>query len=136
VFPTILDYLGLPIPAGTQGHMLLEASHPVVSEQHYARNRVLFSTIGHRFDRVLRTIRLGEHRYFQGSNGEERLFHITLDPRETTDLIGERPELAAAARASLEQWLESTPAAKRPGEPSQLADPDTLDNLRALGYVH
>jgi arylsulfatase A-like enzyme len=136
LFPTILRYLGLPIPAGTQGQPLLESDHPTVSEQHYAAPHMPTSPIGRRFDRLLRTIRVGEHRYFRGSDGEERLFHRTADPNETHDLIGESPETAAAARADLERWMQSTPEAASARVPQRKLDPETLENLRALGYVH
>jgi arylsulfatase A-like enzyme len=135
LFPTILDYLGLPIPEGTQGQRILLADHPTVSEQYYVSPVLLFGPVGHRFDRILRTIRLGEYRYFNGTNGEERLFHLTLDPHETHDLIAERPDVTATARARLEEWTRSTPEAPPPAQPPRKANPEALENLRALGYV-
>jgi arylsulfatase A-like enzyme len=135
LFPTVLRYLGLPVPEGTQGQPLLEADHPTVSEEYYALRDLLFSPNGQRFDRILRTIRAGEHRYFHGSNGEERLFHLPSDPREARDLILERPDVAASARAGVEAWLRSTPEAPPRAKPAKDVDPEALENLRALGYV-
>jgi arylsulfatase A-like enzyme len=135
VFPTILRYLALPIPEGTQGQPLLEMDHPTVSEQHYAHNAELFSPHGQRYDRILRTIRVGEHRYFQSTAGEERLFHLKADPHETHNLIAELPMVAAAARARLEEWMRSTPQAPAPSQPPPQVSPEDLESLRALGYV-
>ena len=135
LFPTILRYLGLPIPAGTQGQPLLEADHPTVSELYYALPELLFSPIGHRFDRILRTIRVGEYRYFQSSSGEERLFHLGADPQEAHNLIAELPGAAAAARARLEDWMMKIAQAPPPAQPPYKADPEALENMRALGYV-
>jgi len=135
LFPTILDYLGLPIPEGTQGQRILQADHPTVSEQYYVSPVLLSGPVGYRFDRILRTIRLGEYRYFKGTNGEERLFHPTLDPHETHDLIAELPDVAATARARFEEWMRSTPEAPPPAQPPRKANPEALENLRALGYV-
>jgi arylsulfatase A-like enzyme len=135
LFPTILGYLGLPVPEGTQGQPLQQADHPTVSEEYYALMGLLRGSNGRRFDRVLRTIGDGEHRYFHSSNGEERLFQRRDDPRETNNLIAERPEVAAAARARLEAWLRSTPEAQPRKEVPKAADPEALESLRALGYV-
>jgi arylsulfatase A-like enzyme len=126
LFPTILRYLGLPIPGGTRGQALLEADHPTVSEVYPHR---------HPFQRTLRAIRVGEYRYFKGSTGEERLFHLTADPLETHNLISELPEVAASARARLEEWLRNTPEAPHPAEAPPRVDDEALENLRALGYV-
>jgi arylsulfatase A-like enzyme len=133
LFPTILRYLGLPIPEGTQGQPLHEADHPIISEQYNewsaSRGRDQHA------ERIVRTIREGEHRYFQISGGEEKLFDLRSDPGEANDLIARRPEVAAAARARLEAWLLRTPEAARPKERPRLNDPEALENLRALGYI-
>jgi arylsulfatase A-like enzyme len=131
-FPTILRYLGLPIPAGTQGQQLLEVDHPTVSEVYPHRDTGRGPP---RFERILRSIRVGEYRYFRGSTGEERLFHLIADPHETRNLISERPEVAASARRSLDEWLLSTPEVLPPTEAPPKADAEALENLRTLGYV-
>ena len=69
------------------------------------------------------------------STGEERLFHRPADPGETHNLIAERPDLAASGRAALEAWLRGTPEAQPPTKAPDKMDPETLENLRALGYV-
>ena len=135
VFPTILRYLGLPIPPATQGHDMLQVDHPIVSEEHYALTDMLFGPHGQRFDRILRTIRAGEHRYFQSTSGEERLFDRQADPREARNLASERPDLIASARASLEQWLRTTPEAAPRADTAPKVDAEALENLRALGYI-
>jgi arylsulfatase A-like enzyme len=137
LFPTILRFLGLPVPEGTQGQLLLEADHAIVAEQYNTpeQGRRAAAEPARPFQRVLRTIRLGGLRFFQGSSGEERLFDGAADPHETQDLIAVRPEDAAAARARLEAWLRATPEAPVPAERPRKADPEALENLRALGYI-
>jgi arylsulfatase A-like enzyme len=135
LFPTILRYLALPIPEGTQGQPLLEADHATVSEEYYATHEMFFGPNRARFDRILRTIRVGGHRYFQSSNGEERLFDFTGDPGEVRNLIGGLPDVAALARARLAGWLQATPEAPPPVEAPLTTDPEALENLRALGYI-
>jgi arylsulfatase A-like enzyme len=133
LFPTILRYLGLPVPAAAQGQPLLEADHPIVSELYYAMLARFRGDERKRYDRILRTIRVGEHRYFLSSNGEERLFDLRGDPQEARNLIGALPGVAASGRARLEEWLRSTPEA--PPQLPQEVDAETLENLRALGYI-
>jgi arylsulfatase A-like enzyme len=136
LFPTILRYLGLPIPEGTQGQPVHEAVHAPVSELYYVLDQwLLQSAYRHRFDRVLRSIRVGGHRYFRSSNGEERLFDLGVDPRETDDLMSERPDVAASARLRLDEWLGRTPEAPPPVVPPEELDAEALENLRTLGYV-
>jgi arylsulfatase A-like enzyme len=130
VFPTILRYLGLPVPEGTQGQPLLEADHPTVSEDYYSPNDRL-----QRFQRVFRTIRAGEHRYFLSTTGEERLFHLGADPAERNNLISELPGVATVARARLEEWMRAIPEAPPQAKPSESMDAEVIESLRSLGYI-
>jgi arylsulfatase A-like enzyme len=134
VFPTILRYLGLPVPPGAQGQGVLETDHPTVSELHYALPGLLHGPEGDRYDRILRTIRVDGYRYFNSTRGEERAFHLRDDPLEARSLIAERPDLAAAGRARLEEWLRTTPEAVPPARQPGI-DPEALKELRSLGYV-
>jgi arylsulfatase A-like enzyme len=129
VFSTILSFLELPIPPGTQGQPMLEVDHPTVSEEYYApfdRKRM--------FDRVMRTVRSGEYRYFHVSTGEERLFHLPSDPGEMRNLIAERTQAASDARARLEEWLRRTPEAA-PRSKGQAPGAQDIEALKALGYI-
>lgn len=133
VFPTILGYLGLPVPEGTQGQPLMSSDHSIVSELHAAPASLLRTPGGHRFDRILRTIRTGEFRYFRGSNGEERLIRLA-EPGETANLLPGRPQWVESARAQLDEWLLRTPEVALPTVEAK-PDAKTLENLRSLGYV-
>ena len=136
IFPTILEALRLPVPPGTQGQPLGSSSHPIVSELYYTRHMDLCGTpYGRRFDRIIRTIRLGTFRYFEATNGERRLFDLAADPGETNDLVHVRPDVALRAEQSLREWLAMAPAASQAAVPPQEADEETLRGLRSLGYL-
>jgi arylsulfatase A-like enzyme len=126
VFPTILRYLGLRVPESTQGQPLLEVEHPVVSQL----------SQGQGWERMLRTIRVGEYRYFQGPDGDERLFHLAHDPGERTNLAAQLPEQTHLARAQLDEWLLRVPRAPLPSDPAPEVDARALEELRTLGYVN
>ena len=137
MFPTILRYLGLPIPEGTQGQPLLEVDHPAVSELHYALDQMPARPRS----AIASTARsgrsaLGEHRYFQGSERRgAALPPPGADPRETQNLIAELPEWRRRRRAGSKPGCVRTAEAAPPAKPTQKLDPEALENLRALGYI-
>jgi arylsulfatase A-like enzyme len=125
LFPTILQYLELPVPEGTQGQPVMEVEHPIVSE-----------LSGSAEIPNIRTIRIGEYRYFGGADRGERLFHRPSDPGEQNNLLLARPEHAALGRARLDEWLKGIAEAPPSSVPPAELDAEALEGLRALGYVH
>ena len=71
-----------------------------------------------------------------GDGGEfdiepEALYDIVADPKETTNLVASRPEIAAELRLRLGRWH-----AEREDHFEKLAPVgELLEELRALGYV-
>ena len=71
------------------------------------------------------------------SRGERRqLFHLTSDPTEQNDLSEQHPEILRELTVSLSRFRQTNAALSslRPTE-TQRSD-ETLEQLRALGYVH
>ena len=64
----------------------------------------------------------------------EELYDLVEDPGETVNLIGERPEIEERLRRLLGQTLAGDPAMAG-GEEEQELDDETLEELKALGYV-
>jgi arylsulfatase A-like enzyme len=62
------------------------------------------------------------------------LFDLGRDPHERTDISGQRPDVVERLRRLGANW-ECRPERAAP-EGKQEWDPDTLETLRALGYVH
>jgi arylsulfatase A-like enzyme len=90
--PTVLDLLGLPIPAGVQGQSLLEP-----------RGRMaLFCT-----DYSLGLVGLRDGRWktsYELDSRRSQLFDVDADPGEHVDLAERFPERAAVYRAHLLAW--------------------------------
>lgn len=63
-----------------------------------------------------------------------RLFQLTTDPRCTSDLSGQQPELVRKLRAGLVRWLASGPQQRLAGRREVRAAAE-LEELRRLGYV-
>src|SRR5207244_11182078 len=70
----------------------------------------------------------GRYRYVRAPRSE--LFDLAADPRERTNIAGERSATAAALRT----WLERTTAGSPVAEHAAVTD-DVRDRLKALGYV-
>ncbi|HYU31047.1 MAG TPA: sulfatase [Thermoanaerobaculia bacterium] len=71
------------------------------------------------------------------SRDPEYLFDLDSDPKETTNLAGEGDYAVAWLRSRLLAWIENN-REEEEKEPagSQAVDPETLNKLRALGYVN
>lgn len=123
VAPTLLRWLGLPVPEHMQGEVLLRdragASRPVYAEEIAAG---------------LQSLRIGDHKYIR--HGEhEALYDLAQDPGEHDSRLTPGARYAWRARTSriLEANLQVA-ARFEPGARPEL-DPETLRQLRALGYV-
>jgi tetratricopeptide (TPR) repeat protein len=128
IAPTLLDFLGVPMPRQFQGHSLLGLLHarppdgeePVYAESMYARDHVGCSP--------LRSIRLGRYKYIQAPKPE--LYDLASDPRESQNLYEKDRSRALDLRTRL---LSLYGAEQRPAP--KPAGPEVLSRLRSLGYL-
>ncbi len=130
VSPTILQFLGVPVPAEFQGHSLLEilrgaqqAPEGIYSESLYAQFH--FGTA------PLRSLRVGEYQYIEAPKPE--LYDLAQDPGENSNLFGSKPVLALTMRSRLRK-LRLDNASKGVAAASSLS-PEAIERLRALGYL-
>ncbi len=131
IFTTVLEALGMPVPAGTQGEALPRVSHPIVAEQY--THGYLVKKYGARYDRDLTAIYLNGRKYIEGSNGERLLFDLARDPREEANLATADPSGLEAATTALARWTGSRPAQ---AAAKTAISPSAEERLRALGYVN
>lgn len=128
VAPTILDLLGIEIPAGFEGKSLLRAAHaaddPVFS----------FGAYGSRDERTIgtqRSVLRGPWRYVLNTRDRtEELYDRRDDPGEARNVAGEQPEQLAGLRRALDDFMA------RPGKQNRapILDPAERKRLEALGY--
>lgn len=112
--PTILDYAGIPIPAGLDGvslRPLLEGAAPPDARPIYGEVDAVTDPAhwqywnASRFD--LRSMRLGDWKYIHhvGDEGNDELYRLNPDPPyETENLILSEPARAAAMRQQLQNY--------------------------------
>lgn len=99
VAPTLLDLLGVPVPADYEGTTLLDP---------HARRAFAFTDWG---DPLL-AVRDGAWKYvLDAATGADLLFDLAADPQERADLAAAQPERVASYRAAALAWVSRTRAA-------------------------
>ncbi len=113
-YPTIMELLGLPMPAGQQVDgvslaPLLREGHASVAAEKRLRDRPLFWHFPHYSNHGQQSpggaIRVGNYKlldYFE--NNSVQLFDIANDPGEQTDLSAEEPDKVRELQARLDTW--------------------------------
>jgi arylsulfatase A-like enzyme len=131
VAPTLLDLLGLPPLPDAQGVSLgplLDAPDAELELTGYGESFAPLSLFG---SDVLRFVREGRWKYHHKL--EPELYDIVTDPRELENLAALEPERVDELRARLAKLLSVAPVA--PQDVEAKLDPETLAQLRALGYL-
>ncbi len=110
VFPTLLHFAGCPEPSGASGfgrvlireNRVAPGPRAVVVEEYRSRALAQGASCSGYRRRLLRTNRF---RFVWRSDEVNELYDLMVDPVGQRDLALERPELAAAMRVHLFEWL-------------------------------
>jgi glucan phosphoethanolaminetransferase (alkaline phosphatase superfamily) len=99
VAPTILDRIGLPIPLSWQGQSLLapERKRMTYHQTYFVPNR--FAVLYRDNRGLFKFIATPQY-------GEEELYDLIADARETRNLVAERPALAALLREKVRAYRD------------------------------
>jgi arylsulfatase A-like enzyme len=140
VAPTVLAAAGVPRPAAYQGVSLLRMIRGEPRPPEFA---ALYAELDFG-DESLEAIRTASHKMVctrrqPAPNAGCRLYDLTVDPGETVDLA-DRPASIGwrhALRRTLAAWSEALAASRQNSLVREEAalQPETRENLRALGYV-
>lgn len=133
VAPTILGLTGLPVVPGMRGRDLLRGAPPPVPVVTEAVRRAQITMIDGPWKLVRTEHDLVYTDAYARDRGTIELYDLDADPAEVRDLAGTNPARVAELTAQLDAWLD----AHRPGAPTiaPAVRDDTMDDLRALGYV-
>jgi arylsulfatase A-like enzyme len=113
----------------------LPGNHVVVAENYYTRRKDLFHPQwGQRFQRIRRAVLAWPHKYIDSSDGQHELYDLDADPKESRNLVAERPDVAQRLASDLRAYEASLgrDESRRGDEP---LDRELLENLKALGYI-
>ena len=133
IMPTILDLVGLDVPREVQGTSLVpllggrraDPERMAYSESYYPRFHYGWSEI--------KSLRNVSHRYVQAPRPE--LYDLVQDPGETKNVLDRNVSLAAKFAAALKAREEGA-SARAGREPApEPPDDETMEKLRALGYI-
>lgn len=127
---TLLDLVDRPALPGTDGQSLvpLLEGRPWQATSSYGETYLPFYTYGWS---KLRTLRSGRWKFIEAP--EPELYDIVRDPRETTNLIDQEPGVAHDLARDLSALVDKHGAEDR--EAQTTLDADSVDQLRALGYL-
>jgi len=133
IMPTLLDLLGITVPNEIQGRSLAPllagsragADKMAYSESYYPRYHYGWSEL-----KSLRTVR---YQYIQAPRPE--LYDIVRDPMERTNIYGQNSSQAERFIKEMKRIEELSRALGEESKAPRQLDNDTIEKLRALGYV-
>jgi len=144
ILPTLLDLLGIEKPGRIRGRSLLEIikgndrdqEDPKSFAELFNQFSASIRTPKYKFIKELRT--MGIYGYLRGrpitTQGKVHLYDIANDPAELMNLAEKYPDLISMFERQYSAWLEDRldlPKSKKPR-----MDAETIERLRALGYIH
>ncbi len=126
LMPMILSHLNIGVPPNIQGQAPPGIRHPIITE-----SRVLPKFEGN--GNWLSVIQ-GNMKFIWNSHGHHLLFDVVSDPQENNNLLDAQREQAETMEKMMVGYLAGLPL---PDSVSSHAtvDDETLESLRALGYV-
>lgn len=130
VAPTVLDLAGIPVPSSMRGRALFRNVAPAPAAYCICVPEVRRKSryaIG-RLDALVTP----EEKLIVHGAGAAEYYDLAEDPYEKEDLVDEKPERVAELLATLERIRASVEPAPAP---TFSTDPETIDKLRALGYI-
>ncbi|MGD8718759.1 MAG: sulfatase [Candidatus Zixiibacteriota bacterium] len=131
VAPTMLDLAGLPIPPGMRGRALFGPPPAAPTPAYGICMPDPMRESKHSIGRLEMLATVSE-KLILHHDGTVEYFDLTSDPGEEFNVAADNEERVAALRADLERikgTIEPAPAPRRD------IDDETVDKLRALGYI-
>jgi arylsulfatase A-like enzyme len=134
IAPTILDLLGLDIPAFIQGRSLVRGGGGPAIAQHYVDEHVQ-DWYGGRFNAEQIAVIADAVKFIKGTDDSEELYDLRSDRDEERNLVPLDTERLRRFREILNEWRTSTDERVHPEGATPAMDDETLRQLEALGYV-
>jgi len=150
IMPTLLHFLGLPLPHGCQGADLFKGKSRVLAEVYRSKYTEIYDLFIDRYvkderfrkegrlARQLKALYLDNYKYIKEYpaelQGRDELYDIENDPQELYNIIETMPERAKEMEMLLTEWLKVDERHGAQPQPAIL-DKATEEGLRSLGYL-
>lgn len=138
LYPTVLELLGLEIPAQVHGRSLLGALEgeadplrPVFSEARMNQRKQASSR-----GQLVAVRRGGWKLIYNRTNRKIELYHLKEDPAETRNLVEREPERARELLRLISAYDRESAQLGYRAKGQDALPPDVIEGLRALGYVN
>lgn len=131
IMPTLLEYIGHPIPDTVSSETLDKENQILVAES--TRDVAWVLAFGKRFDRDSKVVYDGNYKLIWNSTGNHELYDVADDPAEESNLYGNMPELEKRLLSRLAPLIEESKRASAHDMPE--IDADMREALKSLGYV-
>jgi arylsulfatase A-like enzyme len=129
VAPTLLDYLGFESPSGFHGQSLLER---INGGPHLDRSVCSEALL---FGQEKKAITQFDYKYILSVTGQRELYNLQDDPGELLNIAGGNSSLSQLLQESLFEVFGSPTETSAPREPALSLEAETLEQLKALGYI-
>jgi len=144
ILPTVVSYLGLPLPAGVEGEVI-----DLVNLTGFPADRIRFGEASKPWENVeidpgwfnntkARCVRQGRFKYIRTIYArKEELYDLSLDPHERANLLADwespQPDDVKRLRRKLRAWTATQNPLPTHFDRSHYED--TVRRLKALGYL-
>lgn len=124
IWPTLIEFVGAEPHPGLDGESFLSLlQDSEVELEPRTRFTEIHGMVG---------VRTARWNYISTTSVEPRLFDLSVDPEEQEDCLAQHPEIAAKLQAAVDFAREERTKGKAE---RVVLDADTVESLRALGYL-
>lgn len=89
-----------------------------------------------KFDRGLRSLKVGQYKYIESNNGNNELYNLNADPREVQNIYEQNPERVKEMKESSREFIRKLIRQEEVEKYKELeADEELKKRLRSLGYI-
>ncbi len=128
VFPTIMELLDEDLPAEIEGYAF-GTSHDYMISERFANKGIP------RHNRELTSLFHSNYKYIHSYPGESELYDLNEDPGEKNNILQKNKKLLEFMDQKLKSWKKDHTGESRPQSESKTPDQETLERLKALGYI-
>jgi arylsulfatase A-like enzyme len=135
IVPTLCAYLSMPIPDCIQGAPFNQPQHQKIIAQNFFDRNLKRQQWANRLTHDLISLQAGDYKYIMVSAGEDQLFNLKEDPQEKNNIIHRDNQTKSDMLNLLTLYTKQLKLTEK-ATGTVVLDEETLQNLKALGYLN